>query len=381
MTWYLASSKMYLEPTFQCDVYPITSAAGNEHPVIVVPPHGATPICAKADGPKLDGKPTGISQGVYYTRKAGPESAPIVTAAEWAPVIRRCALHDRTYVLGAIETALRGTSATSSVSIEERLKTWHDAAHQAFLKDIVEYSAPSELAKWHYQFSYAIGRSDDQQLDPAQLREMLRQVNGEVRDLVRTGWSMFYIFNRAGIEPFFNVDPASGQGEQDFLECDLLRDTETGSHDSDMWRVAPNGLLTLVRSYWEDHPEINKTRRTAPGTWFSPNTLVCSLAEIVRHARSFAERFDAPITVSFRCEWHGLSSRHLADIEGLWRDRGAVSGDHRTASGTWPVSTLASDWPKIVADLSAPVARLFGVESVVTPEWVRSEAPKWIRWS
>src|SRR3954471_4265193 len=34
--------KRYLEPTFQCDVQIVRSSIGNEHPVIIVPPHGAT---------------------------------------------------------------------------------------------------------------------------------------------------------------------------------------------------------------------------------------------------------------------------------------------------------------------------------------------------
>jgi hypothetical protein len=43
----------------------------------------------------IDGKPRGITQGVHYTRKPGPESAPILTASEWAPIIRRCVMHER----------------------------------------------------------------------------------------------------------------------------------------------------------------------------------------------------------------------------------------------------------------------------------------------
>src|SRR3954447_14651308 len=75
--------KRYLEPTFQCDVQIVRSSIGNEHPVIIVPPHGATPICAKAGGPEVNGKPQGIVAGAYYTRKPGPESEAIRTATEW----------------------------------------------------------------------------------------------------------------------------------------------------------------------------------------------------------------------------------------------------------------------------------------------------------
>jgi hypothetical protein len=47
--------KKYSEPTFQCDVSYVISRDGNEHPIVVVPAHGPTPICAKANGP-MDGK-------------------------------------------------------------------------------------------------------------------------------------------------------------------------------------------------------------------------------------------------------------------------------------------------------------------------------------
>jgi Putative DNA-binding domain len=179
--------KKYLEPPFQCDVQIVRSAAGNDHPIVIVPPHGAAPICAKASGPIVVGKTTGIMQGVYYVRKPGPESAPILTAAEWAPIIRRCAMHERTAILGAIDAAMRGANTAPS-NTTDTLKTWHDAAHAVFLKDIAEQQAPAELAKWHCQFSYAIERGDGRQLDPKHLREILRQVNAEGRDLVRTGW-------------------------------------------------------------------------------------------------------------------------------------------------------------------------------------------------
>lgn len=47
--------KKYLEPSFQCDVSLVRSSAGNEHPIVRVPPHGASPVCARANGP-MDGK-------------------------------------------------------------------------------------------------------------------------------------------------------------------------------------------------------------------------------------------------------------------------------------------------------------------------------------
>jgi hypothetical protein len=361
--------KKYLQPPFQCDVRIVKSAAGNEHPVVIVPPHGATPICAKADGPMRKG----ILQGVYYTRKPGPESAAILTAGEWAPIIRRCAMHERAAILGAIDAALRGAHKGPD-ALADALRLWHDAAHAAFLKAVEKENTRPLLAKSHYHLTYAIQRSDDQYADANRLLEILHQVNSEVNDLVHTGLSMFYIYTKPGLAPSFETDAASGQGEHDFLECRLLRES-----DAEMWRVAADGKATLMREYWEDGTDFSGMRRAKPGALFSPNTMAESLAEFIRHARGFAERFDLPTTVSFRCEWHGLAGRIAYDPNARWMSGLPAHADHRVASGTWPVSALAETWPEIVAELGGPVARLFGLETAFTPQWVLGEAPKWRR--
>lgn len=193
--------KKYLEPTFQCDVRDVRSSADNVHPIIIVPPHGVAPICAKANGPLVNGKTTGIVQGVHYTRKPGPVSERIQTAAEWAPVIRRCAMHDRAAIFGALDAALRGSGAPSP-AVSDALKQWHDAAHAAFLKD----AGTSDRAKWHWQASYAIERSDEQVLEAASLLEILRQVHREVFDTVNSGWNMFDPQGVIDVAPVFQTD-------------------------------------------------------------------------------------------------------------------------------------------------------------------------------
>ena len=134
-----------------------------------------------------------------------------------------------------------------------------------------------------------------------QLAEILREVNGEVRDLVHTGLSMFHIYTRPEIAPIFATDPGSGQGDQDFLQCTLARRT-----DAEMWRVSIDGKATIIREYWEDNANDNVRLGSTPGSWFSPNITTRVLAELLRHARGLAERFNVPTAVSFRCEWLGL---------------------------------------------------------------------------
>src|SRR6266571_1355792 len=75
---------------------------------------------------------SGIVKGTYYLRKPGPASEPIFTSGEWTPVIRRCAMHERAAILGAVDAALRGTTTTAPDE-PVILQRWHDAAHGAFL--------------------------------------------------------------------------------------------------------------------------------------------------------------------------------------------------------------------------------------------------------
>lgn len=247
--------KKYLEPPFQCDVEVLVSRIGNEHPVVIVPPHGPTPVCAKANGPEVNGKPVGIVQGAYYVRKPGPESAPILTSNEWGPLIRRCAMHDRNAILGAIEAVLKIRPISAS-PIKDELKIWHDAARVAFLRDLKAVSGyPPIYEKAHVQLSYRIISHEDKRLTGTELITVVREVNNEVRDLVRTGWSMFYVFDREGIQPVWIVDPTSGEGELDFLECSMLRDPVLDWTGCDLWRVSTSGKATLVREYWEDEAD------------------------------------------------------------------------------------------------------------------------------
>jgi hypothetical protein len=141
--------KKYLEPAFQCDVQVVKSTAGNDHPIVIVPPHGPAPVCAKAAGPMVGGKSKGIAQGVYYIRKPGPESAPIATGSERGPIIRRCAMHERASILASVDAVLRGVGQQPP-TMGDSLKRWHDAAETVFIKDIADRQARSEWAKWHW---------------------------------------------------------------------------------------------------------------------------------------------------------------------------------------------------------------------------------------
>jgi hypothetical protein len=206
--------KKYLEPPFQCEVRVVRSAHGNDHSVIVVPAHGAAPVCARAGGPEEKGKPTGIVKGTYYIRKVGPASEPIASAMEWAPLIRRCTIHDRQ----ALFAALHGALSPAVPAQEDSAQRWHGATQKAALSAVSIFDEEGPYRTGWKQFTYVVDPPN--RLPEQSFNRVLTEVNYEVHDRVQTGWSMFYPFGPPQGE-YWQTDRGSGEGDDDFLECSL----------------------------------------------------------------------------------------------------------------------------------------------------------------
>lgn len=361
----------YLEPNFQCEVQLLRSTAGNDHPVITVPGHGAVPICSKAGGPEIDGKPLGIVKGVYYSRQLGPKSDVIRSPADWQPIIRRCAMHERTAILGAISAAL-DPRAASEANLDP-LKQWHAAAEAEFQRQWANVESQIDASKHHVQFSFMVTTFDNQRLTDSELRAAVREINHEVKDTVNTGWSMFYPFERPAVQ--WIADAASGEGEEDFLQCSHLAEQSFGH---DFWRISRTGKVTLIREFWEDGSYwVN--RGVPRYTVFDPRLAIKHVAEVVRYARGFAERFQSPRDVAFLVEWQGLSGRKPGG-EHHFRFLGRESAaNSRTSTGVWPAGDLDVKFADVVSALVAPIGRNFSVESMMEPQAVRQQAPGWLR--
>ena len=366
-------SKHYLEPSVHCDVMQVKSNLGHTHAVVVVPSHAAVPICARAGGPQRDGKVRGIRQGAYYLRKTGPESAPIVSASEWAAVIRRCALHDRASILAALGAALSPAKVANNGAT---LAQWHTAANAAFEVELRRHKGPQFVGTNNALFSYVIERSDDQVLELSSFREEVRRMNIDIRDRVNTGWSMFYPFDNPPIAAHFEIDPGSGLGNEEFLECCIIRDGGEPSY-SDLWRLSPRGLASIQRPFRGDDFMRSPPSDWSPRTWFNPSDLAREVGEFVRHAQAFSERFDSPTQVTFRCEWVGLKGREIHDRYGLWSPGRIAQSDSRLVERTYSLPTIQGQWPQIVADLVAPVMRAFSSAVSLDAEWIKEQASKW----
>lgn len=360
--------KRYLTPTFQVAVYEVNSAAtGVTHPVVWVPSHEAVPVCSTRDGPHSGGKPVGIVQGTYYTRAPGPESVSVATPELWAPIIRRCVLHERHALLAGLEPLLRSPGRPVTEP-DAPLRLWHDAAHSRFLQLADVDPLADQLKRAHYQFTYQINVADGYQLDMARLLDELRRMGHEVQDLVDPGWTMFWIFDVQELAPRSAGDAALGDAE--FLECSLIKPHIVEMTLPDFWRVAPTGMATIIRPYREDRRNTGPDHK--PGTWLWPHVMAREIVEVIRHARAFAERFEAPESVSLRAEWLGLQGRTLKDPDNplfRWQGRLAQS-DSRVVTRTVPIADLTTRWADVTADMLSAVTRMFDAVLSISPQEV-----------
>ena len=224
------------------------------YPIVRVPSHRSAPICAKASGPDdKNNKPQGIAQGTYYLRLPGPESAPITTHDQWQGVIRRCVLVERDFIVEAL-SGLLGKSRVNSNDSAKTLSSFHNDCRNSFLhlvrrcKDL-EWSVP--LAQNFYQLSYRIVSDEHAEISAEKFIPLLDRANAELRDVVWTGWSMFYPFSRPEIRP--SIEPQNiGGKDTDVYVTNLVDGRRATTSMPDYWRMTRTGMASLVRGYRRD---------------------------------------------------------------------------------------------------------------------------------
>ena len=365
--------KRFLSPAFQVQVYKVKSArTGITHPVVWVPSHGEVPVCSMRAGPHSGGKPVGIEQVTHYTREPGPASVPATTPEHWRPIIRRCVRHDRRALLDAIEPLLR-SPGTPVPEPGEVFQLWHDAAREQFLRIVDGDPALDLLRRAHYQLSYRIGVAGGEELDMGGLLHELRMMGNEVRQSIDSGLPMFEIAHEQEFMPHSTFD--ARLGEDEFLE--RAPGSGDGSHALlwDFWRVSPVGIATIVRGYQQDQFHgWSSGSGLEPGTWFWLRGMAGEIAEVIHHARVFAERFETPEMVSIRAEWRGLEGRKLGEPGNpfVTLRSGTAREDRRVVARTAPVAGLAERWPALTAEMLSPVLRLFDPSGSISERDVRT---------
>ena len=367
----------YLTPAFQCDAWVGSPTDGQAVCVVIrVPSHGATPICAKAHGPEVKGKIEGIRKGQHYIRVPGPKSIAIETPEQWQALIRRCVLSERESLLGSIGHLFR---TAANPAPQPSFRAWHEAMRTRFLKELKQHrhAWPVPLNANHYQLSYrVVEHAGKSVLDSTDLLEAIRAANERVRNVVWTGWSMFYAFSRAEIVPRRLIDKDTGE-EVEAIETSLLDETTLEATLPDFWRITADGRATLVRGYREDRSTWSAAaaRGLSPGSWLAPRELVREAFEITIHARELAKAFSFAASVEFRCGWHGLRGRKIGDFNpGVDWNLRTCHAEERTTFATASIDELTADPESIAIELYTPVLRLFdGLE--LDRAWLAKEIP------
>lgn len=257
------------------------------------------------------------------------------------------------------------------------LGRWHDAAKVRYEDLLKEHDPPwlVPLGRNHYTLSYVIRGTAMAGLSMADLLSAARRTNTNVRDVVWTGWSMFYPFTRREIEPYTFHDP---QLEEDVLETNLMVDRILDTTLPDFWRLAPSGKAALSRAYREDR-SVREGEERKPGAIFSPTQLAQELTELVMHAHGLAQQFPGAEVIAFRMEWVGLKDRLIWDQEADKSIERKSRSDRRVVSFEAPVSDLPARWPDLVAQAATQVVRLFDPSLELDADWVRRVSPKFRR--
>lgn len=358
--------KSYLDPAFQCEVRTVSTRHGVRHTIVVVPSHGAVPICAKRDGPQDEkGRPQGILAGKYYIRKPGPASEPIVAPHEWTPLLRRCVLADRAAILAAISVALQG--GDSEDAIEPRLRGWHEALAKRYR----ELLLPAALVNGYAEFSFGIHHHGTA-IEHRELMRVVEQCNAKADAITKLHWGPFAVFHHD--PPRFRTAADLDDGELEFLEA-IVSESRSNTNVREMWRVSCGGLASLVKPWWEDDPRFDSG---TPKTALSPIYLAKDIVNCVIFARAFANCFDTATAVTFRCEWIGLEGRRPFDRFGRWFSSGHASADDRkVSSSAITLADLNGSWEKASASLAGPAARAVGLDHVLTAEWFANQVANW----
>jgi hypothetical protein len=344
--------KKFAEPSFHCMSHVVKNPdTGEDYPVVVVPGGSKVPVRCKADA--ADGK--SIKLDTYYTRRPGPESAPLQTAAEWDALLQRCLLNRKDELmaslftlLGSERTGLAGVVVAAPVSEFEELRQFRDAAvaHLEQLQSKLPEGAGARFEHGRYILSARI-LGDLKLVSPGQ---MLQLMSGLPR---HTGWPPLVVFTRAALEPYPVGD--------NLIECWLARDPAEvrDTAHADFWRASTDGKVTLVRGLQEDG---SNEGMPPPGTAIEVTLPAWRIAEFILRVRDLGDRIAAgPFKIQLIVQWEGLAGRRLFSHGG----RRPIPDDLFARDSQYlqeiEMSTERIDaaLPAIVAELTTPLLRRF----------------------
>ncbi|MDA0184320.1 ATP-binding protein [Solirubrobacter phytolaccae] len=350
----------YADPNFEVATHHLTDRAGNPYVVIDVPGGHRVPVRARAAGP------TGhaLRDNVYYTRRPGPQSAPIADAADWDAVISRCMRAQRETLADMFREiartmggpqALREALAPGPAEMgpQERLTELETFAIHRLTELVAEVDGPMNESRFRYgvySCGYAIENASEPQALTV-LKRILHEVEGH-----ESGWPMWMVPDGRMPERVTVVDG--------MLECFLNDDQvfDDGAH-SDYWLAHPAGRLMLLRGYQDDSKIEGEL---PPGELLDITIPIFRAGELALHAhRLGAHLADAGAQVHLRMTWRGLHGRKLS----TWASGRRMIGPFYTsmqdeATGLVAVAydAIPNTLPEIAQALVGPLYAAFDFE-------------------
>ena len=300
-------SASYLTPAPHCTLRWIRDEdKGFDLPVIWVPSHGTEPICGAKNGPDEKGKITGIKIGTFYTRSAGPVSAPISSPAEWKDLIRRCVLSDKSQLLSALSVMISQPTSNQDD---------HDGALDAdfafivdeWLKRMTEIDEEPAPAKNFIAFGFElIGVAE---LDVDQIKVAVQSLPSRDR-----GPHHFFEAGYPGEMAPHVIENAGYDG----LQADITKDND-GNYDEwpSLWRISESGAGVSVGIYWEDSAWLkgvvaNRSSRTwerGSSIWMASQ--MASIDNFLSDIWCFAGKVQFEGEVRIKIFYSGLKDRAL----------------------------------------------------------------------
>jgi hypothetical protein len=367
-------AERYLAPQPHCETHHVTAASGRIYPVIRVPSHEETPVCAKRGGPQDDkGQPRGISEGVHYVRAAGPRSVPINTPELWRPVLHRCLLAGRGALLASINQLL--DRPAPALEAPDPLGPWLDQA-------LADWSAsapsvwPVDTAANRAAFAFRLLDASGGPPAPLGVEALRRAIqdasfrsahaagDGAAFD---SGWD---VSQRAQV---ILVD------DREALQTRLAPDAENRYLLPLLWRISLDGAGVEIAAFAEDNPwvqervETQSSRKWPPGQRLSPNFQIDVTVQRLDFVLKLAEHFPDATQCELAVDYLGLAGRTIGEPSpgiSFSITRTSAMNARRQRIRVGPAA-LAAELPEATAALVGPIFRLFdGWE--VGPDYVRA---------
>ncbi|MBV6487652.1 MAG: hypothetical protein GHHEDOFH_01599 [Pseudorhodoplanes sp.] len=352
----------YLHPAFHCNVHFVQSRkTGKTYPVVQIPPHGAQPICAKSDGPLVDKRRVGVSQGTHYIRVPGPSSVPIDHPDLWKQLLHRCVVRERDSLLTSISRLFAAPSAVPEQSIlddyiDDTILRWNELQTEGWLVD-----PKSNRTALGFQLLNS-QRSSVRPVKLSLLKDSIREASNAV-DAECSGLMTFDISHRGEIAPRVAV-----VGQTEGYEVAAIQEKGAYVFAPAYWRIMSDGVAAEVRAYHEDSDwvhEVMKQRSSRawnPGAHLSPRFQAVRMYEFVLFVRHFSEVFSNVESVVLAADYSGLENRSIRDT----RSGSYYSIDQKSSSTTRRVKvevaieSLTGDGTASTAALLLnPMLRLF----------------------